>query len=579
MSGSTPSSVVDWYDREAARLAPLYASATPLGSREWLVDLLPSPPALVIDVGAGTGRDAHAFAASGHEVIAVEPSTAMRAQAAGAANGDRVRWLSDTLPALAVTSRLGLSADVVCLNAVWQHVQPTERARAFRKTVALLRSGGILVMTLRHGPDDGRGAFPTSLSEVTGLARDHGMQVLRILTTADGPGRPDVTWTNVVLRLPDDGMGAMPLLRHVILADAKSATYKLGLLRAICRAADGAAGFAVDGDDHVELPLGLIALIWLRLYMPLVAADLPQTPGNRRGAEGLGFAGPGWQSLVAQSISSLDLRVGAAFAGTAAMAVRGALAEAVDHIRRMPANYMTYPNGGQILQVVRSRAPRATSTFVLDRPSLAAFGFMRVPTHLWLALQRFACWVEPALVSEWSRLVQGYAMAQGRVVDAGVVAAAMIWSDPDRDVGVARSRALAMMQEGQHLHCVWSGRPLGTENLDVDHCLPWSAWPCGDLWNLMPSDRRVNQQGKRDRLPSAAALASGAEAIGDWWTRAYLEPGIGALASRFATEAQATLPSLRSAASHSTDEVLAAVEMQRLRLRQNQGVPEWEHRR
>ena len=38
--------------------------------------------------------------------------------------------------------------------------------------------------------------------------------------------------------MADDGTGALPLLRHVILNDAKSATYKLGLLRALCRAAE-----------------------------------------------------------------------------------------------------------------------------------------------------------------------------------------------------------------------------------------------------------------------------------------------------------------------------------------------------
>ena len=38
--------------------------------------------------------------------------------------------------------------------------------------------------------------------------------------------------------------GALPLLRHVILNDAKSSTYKLALLRSLCRIADGSAGLA-----------------------------------------------------------------------------------------------------------------------------------------------------------------------------------------------------------------------------------------------------------------------------------------------------------------------------------------------
>jgi len=47
---------------------------------------------------------------------------------------------------------------------------------------------------------------------------------------------------------------------------------------------------------------------------------------------------------------------------------------------------------------------------------------------------------------------------------------------------------------------VWTGESLTERNLDIDHCMPWSAWPCEDLWNLMPVDRSVNQRLKRHRL-------------------------------------------------------------------------------
>jgi len=59
----------------------------------------------------------------------------------------------------------------------------------------------------------------------------------------------------------------------------KSSTYKLALLRVLCRIADGTAGYArmVEGAPHwIELPLGLVALFWLRQYMPLLKAGLPQ---------------------------------------------------------------------------------------------------------------------------------------------------------------------------------------------------------------------------------------------------------------------------------------------------------------
>ena len=572
--------MISWYDANAGRLATAYEAVPPTPTRDWLADLLPAPPTLVVDVGSGTGRDAGAFAAAGYDVIAVEPSPGMRAEAARLHASPRIRWLPDSLPGLAAASRLGLAADVVLLSAVWQHVTPPDRPRAFRKLVGLLRSGGLLALTLRHGPDDGRGGYPVSLAEIETLARGHGMQVLRVVGSADRQQqRPGVSWTGVVLRLPDDGTGALPLLRHLILADAKSATYKLGLLRALCRAADGAAGLAKeDGDDHVRLPLGLVALHWLRLYLPLAAANMPQAPGNRRGAEGLGFAGPGWQALAAGAASQRDLRIGAVFGGVAAAAVHAALREAAKHVCDMPANYLTYPGGGRILEATRTRATRPGGSLVLDEPTLAAFGTMRVPRHLWTAMQRFAAWVEPALVGEWARLMQGYAAAQGRQLEAGAMAAAMTWSDPDRDVALPRSRALSLLEEGQAVHCVWSGKRLTAASLDVDHCLPWSAWPCGDLWNLLPADRRVNQHGKRDRLPSADALRAARDAITTWWQAAYLQPADAVLPGRFTAEARASLPGLDTGTACHPDDVQAAMALQRVRLRQDQGVPEWSWR-
>ena len=570
------SSVISWYDTHANCLAVAYEAVPPTAACDWLADLLPPPPALVVDIGSGTGRDAGAFAATGYDVVAVEPSAGMRAKATRLHVSSRITWLQDSLPGLVTTARLGLAAHVVVLNAVWQHVSPDDRPRAFRKLVSLLRSGGLLVITLRHGPDDGRGGHVVSLAEVETLAQHHGLQVLRAVNTEDRQQRPDISWTSVVLRLPDDGTGALPLLRHLILTDAKSATYKLGLLRALCRAADGAAGWAEDdGEDHVRLPLGLIALNWLRFYLPLTAANLPQAPGNRAAAQSLGFAGPGWTALAAGAASQRDLRVGAVFGGASAVAVHAALREAADLVCRMPATYLTFPGGGRILETVRTRAVRPTSSLTLDGPTMAAFGSMRVPKHLWSAMQRFAAWIEPALMSEWARLMQGYATGQGRQLDVGTIAAAMTWADPSRDVALPRGRALALLNGGHALHCVWSGKRLSAGSLDVDHCLPWSAWPCGDLWNLVPADRQVNQHGKRDRLPSADALRAAADPIGAWWSAAYLRNDDVVLPDRFATEASASLPGLTPQTAFLSDNVWAAMALQRMRLRQDQGVPEW----
>lgn len=49
---------IAWYSSNAAALASTYEALDPARMHAWLDDALPAAPALVLDVGAGTGRDA-----------------------------------------------------------------------------------------------------------------------------------------------------------------------------------------------------------------------------------------------------------------------------------------------------------------------------------------------------------------------------------------------------------------------------------------------------------------------------------------------------------------------------------------
>jgi HNH endonuclease len=361
------------------------------------------------------------------------------------------------------------------------------------------------------------------------------------------------------------------LLRHVILNDQKSATYKLGLLRALCRAADGSAGMVQEaGDEFVRVPLGLVALNWLRLYLPLIREGLPQTPTNV-GSQGLGFAKAGFQNLVSD-ISASDLRVAARFTRDRAQFIHAALRDAAQTIDRMPSTFMSYPSGGRILPVERDRLRPAPSTVVLDSAYLAAFGWMRVPSHLWRAMRRHAAWIEPTLIAEWMRLMRGYANGQGRRLAEEKLFAAIRWSDPARDVSRVREIAISVLEAGS-LRCTWTDRPLGRNTLDIDHMFPWKVWPCSDFWNLLPAHREVNQRLKRDRLPSAARLFHAESRIIGWWKRAYLCNLSGYLPEQFLHEARASLPPFLT---DSSGDIFASVCLQRIRLRHDQQVPEWE---
>jgi len=197
------------YDREAAELAAQYESLAFETVHRELMSCLPQEPAIVLDVGAGSGRDAAWFAERGHQVVALEPSAGMQAEARRRHPLPAIRWLPDALPELAQVGRAGLAFDFILLAAVWMHVPPADRPRAFRKLVGLLAPGGAIAFSLRQGPvPEGRIMHPVSAEELEGLAAAHALAPVLRARTEDSLGRPEVSWTTLVFRLPDDGSGA-----------------------------------------------------------------------------------------------------------------------------------------------------------------------------------------------------------------------------------------------------------------------------------------------------------------------------------------------------------------------------------
>jgi SAM-dependent methyltransferase len=510
-SSSDASRAIEWYDANAEAVVKRHESLAPEQVNDWFKAFLPNQPALVLDVGAGSGRDAAWLVSLGHEVIAVEPSGQMRNRGHRLHATEKIRWINDRLPGLETVHQLGLSFDFILLNAVWMHVAPTHRRRAFRKLITLLKPGGWMAFSFRQPErDNPRAMFPCHADELEQLARTHGSFIETVAIQNDTVTQVD--WTRLIVRLPDDGTGALPVIRHIILRDSKSSTYKLGLLRVLARIAEGSLGLSHSvNDESVAVALGLVAVFWLRQFKPVLQAGLPQMPGNT-GLDRLGFVKDAFRRL--NHISHLDFRVAARFTGNDATLVHQAIRDAVSNIREMPVAHTSFPNGLRVYGLTPGRSPRLIRELVLDPEYLRSYGELLVPEPIWRALIRFNVWVEPALVAEWIRIMKDYATGQGRQISEEIFVRSTRWIDPERDVRIARTLALELLKRGQ-LYCAWTGKRLKEQTLDIDHCFPWSAWPCGDLWNLLPAQRSVNQNQKSDRLPSAERLAKAKDIIVD----------------------------------------------------------------
>ncbi|GAA1197504.1 SAM-dependent methyltransferase [Kitasatospora gansuensis] len=180
------------YREEAPLLVTQYESVTFDQVHREILHLMPQQPMDVLELGAGTGRDAAALAARGHRVTAVEPIVELRVH-----EGPGIDWVVDELPALArVTGRFGL----VLATAVWMHLDPAERRTATGRVAELLAPGGRFVLHLRHGPvPQGRRMFEVTAAETAELGAEFGLTEVYRGERADKHGRSGVSWSQLVL--------------------------------------------------------------------------------------------------------------------------------------------------------------------------------------------------------------------------------------------------------------------------------------------------------------------------------------------------------------------------------------------
>ena len=571
-------SSTNYYDLNAGALAARYDGVDPDDVHaDWAPAHLREEPGFACDIGAGSGRDANWLAARGWEVVAVEPS-ALRTLAAERAH-PRVVWMDDALPDLRSLRALGRRFDLILLSAVWMHLAPKVRERAFRILSDLLNPSGLLVITLRRGGDAAenaaRGFHDTSAEEIVGFANRRAI-ALRSHTTQPDLTRPGIHWETLVFAIPDDGTGSLPLLRQVIVNDNKSATYKLGLLRTLVRLAETAPGLVIDRtDDYVEIPFGAVGLYWLKQYLPLVLHHrLPQRPS---GPGGYGWAKEAFYQL--QDVSPSDLRLGARMDSDRAYILTRAINDACENIQRMPVRYITFPgsNDRQLFETGFSRMRPTTRPIVLSREYLARFGRFRIPALLWQALGQFACWLDPVIVGEWRQLTSNWVGPENSgstalVREYGAQSYTndpFEWTESRYDTGIAQERAKQLRDDGFALTCVWSATRI-RKALHIDHCFPWARWRNNDLWNLLPAHGTINLR-KSDRLPSSSAMADARDRMLEWWGHAWVQSPD---EDQFFMEARYSLPGL-DVDSPGLEDIFTAAQHQRARLKQDQQLIEW----
>lgn len=192
---------IKFYNSSAKKVSALYESTSFDAVHAGVLDLLPKKGSRVLDIGAGSGRDAAALAKRGFRVTAVEPAEELRRSASLRHLSPSIEWIDDTLPRLA---KIGdRQFDFILVSAVWMHLAAKDRTSAMQRLFDLAKKGRRVVITIREGAADvTRSIYRIDVNDVAAAATGAGFRVVRSLTDRDALGRAELSWSTLVLSKP-----------------------------------------------------------------------------------------------------------------------------------------------------------------------------------------------------------------------------------------------------------------------------------------------------------------------------------------------------------------------------------------
>jgi SAM-dependent methyltransferase len=289
-----------YYEDHAGEVAPRYEAVA--GGVSSFFPFVFSRGERILEIGAGSGRDAARLLGVGVEVDAVEPSAALRECALADHPELEGRLFHGFLPG-GLPPDIRPTYDGILLSAVIMHIPDAELFdTAFQLRERLGRGGRLLLsMPIERSdvaPGDerdrlGRLMILRPVAQVKLLFERLGFSLDHEWTSGDGEGR-DVLWATLVFRLSEARSRAIDRVESIINADRKVATYKLALIRALCDIATTSwASGRWERGGSVGVPLQEVSEKWLRYYWPLLDSDvvLPQINAESKDGKQIAFRG------------------------------------------------------------------------------------------------------------------------------------------------------------------------------------------------------------------------------------------------------------------------------------------------
>lgn len=307
-------------------------------------------------------------------------------------------------------------------------------------------------------------------------------------------------------------------ISKIIERDSKTTTYKFALLRGVIDIIQDNSPYISFVDNRVQIPTGLLIEKWLMYYFPILQSQtsIPQINGETN----LAFS-----NQLSKLIADYEARGGfSAFYND--LKNKGIpedlqsnffeLAKKLrDTITKMPMKYIGRSISNEFYSIFNYENQTIRRSSTIDIETLIKdFGIFSIPFEYYEAFKILGSFIngQDSILFKWAEFsvnASGNNLSVHKVLNEVLKSPITL-----RDIKESKKLYKNILQKEGNVYCVWTGRKIS--NYDIDHLIPFSVWKNNDLWNLLPSDSKINNQ-KRDKIPTPEVIERQKELIINYW--------------------------------------------------------------
>jgi len=314
---------------------------------------------------------------------------------------------------------------------------------------------------------------------------------------------------------------ALREINYIIEHDSTSSTYKYALLKAVIESTQKYDHLIQIKKGKAHIPLGLIVEQWIIDYMPFVFSSISQQ-NNKAVLDKpieLHYQNifnilnldnkQNWEYAYKQFIKAYKYDIMNSELSNEFFKLSKKIAEKISN---MPMKFTgkehygffqpEYTKFGHVQ--INSKQTYDSGYFINIFGTFSmAESYYQIFRYLGQTL-----YGKSTIITKWKE--KTIALNQGRKV---IDELDRLLTNPFDDRDTAGSRSIFQGEQ----KCVWTGDIVSQKQMDIDHLLPYSIWVNNDFWNLLPTNRVLNQKQKKDKIPTRLLIQKQADTIIDYW--------------------------------------------------------------